>query len=219
MCEYLSLFLLRLGLLRHLGILHILPLDPCLDLIHDIVVVAHILLDDMCVHIEIQHSISEGVEEFGIMRNHDYRILGALQKCFKVIDPFFVEIVRRLVKKQDVRILDEGRREKQARLLPSRECLHDPLERCSQIHRIQYFRYLPIDVEHGLVREIPIEERLDGQLLIVLLHHLESGRHGELLIDMDAPALRLQHSGDELEDSTLPGSILSHYRDFRALSH
>jgi len=72
-------------------------------------------------HVEVQHAVAEGVQEVGVMRNDEARLVVFLQERRKVLDTCMVEIVCRLVEQEQVWLLNECARKKKARLLPARE--------------------------------------------------------------------------------------------------
>ena len=123
--------------------------DPFLDLFHHIVVVAGILFERVRMHVEIKHSLRESVQEVRVVGNDEHRLLILDQELRQVSDTLIVEIVGRFIEKKDVRILDERRGQKQARLLPARKLPHLFLERRHrQIDRVQdacnKFREIPL---------------------------------------------------------------------------
>ncbi len=80
-------------------------------------IVTHILLNFFGMNIKIQDTVSKCIQKVSIVGNDQTGFLIVNKKLCEVFDTGFVEIVGRLIKKQDVRILNKCRGQKQACLL------------------------------------------------------------------------------------------------------
>ena len=63
----------------------------------------------------------ECVQELGVVRDDQTSLPVIYEELRQVLDARLVQIVRRLIEEEDVRILDEGRGEEQASLLAAGE--------------------------------------------------------------------------------------------------
>ena len=119
--EDICLILVRLNLFCEERVLSVLFFDTCRDILHHILVVADILLDDASVRVKIEHAFGKHIEKFRIMRNDDNRFRIVDQKVSEMSDSCLVEIVGRFIEEKEIGVLDECRCEKQARLLTARK--------------------------------------------------------------------------------------------------
>ena len=213
--EYVRLLLLFFDRPLEPDILALFLFDPFLDLFHHIVVVAGILFERVRMHVEIEHSLREGVQEVRVVGNDEHRLLILDQELRQVSDTLIVEIVGRFIKKKDVRILDERRGQKQARLLPARKLPHLLLERRHrQIDRVQdacdEFREIPL----LLRKELP-EKFLYRILELFARDGLSTDGDRRLPIKRDSSALRFELTHDEFEERAFACAVLTHKRQFR----
>lgn len=101
------------------GIFSVLGLHLALDFCESIIVISDELFDFACEDIEVEDPVSERIEEFCIMRDHEYCPFVVLQELCHMPDPISIEIIGRLIEEEDVRLLDERAREEEASLLSS----------------------------------------------------------------------------------------------------
>ena len=104
---------------------HVLLLDARRDLTDHVLVVAHVLLDLLCMDVEIEHAVRECIEEIGVVRDDQAGLLVIDQELGEVLDTGFVEIVGGLIEEKDVGVLDQSRSEKEASLLSAGKGLDD----------------------------------------------------------------------------------------------
>jgi hypothetical protein len=71
--EEAGLIFILLDLFGAAGIGHVLFLDATRDLFDHVLVVADVLLDLLCVDIEVQNAVRECIQEFSIVRNDQSR--------------------------------------------------------------------------------------------------------------------------------------------------
>ena len=218
MCEDIRLLFVLLGDFRKLSILAVFFLDTCGYLFDDVVVVADVLLDLVCENIEVEDTIREGIQKFGIVRDDDTGFFVAHEKVREVGDTVGVEIIRRLVEKQKIRLLDKRGRKQEPRLLPTRKRPDDTVKGRVEMDDIEDIAYARVDIIRVafvvLAEEIP-----HGEITILRQDRLVCGRYGEFLIDANFPIARLQDARDELKNSTLTSSVLTHNGDLRATAH
>jgi hypothetical protein len=69
--------------------------------------------------IEIKHTIRKSIQKIGIMRNDDDCFFIGDEKIREMLNPFWVEIVGRLIEEKNVRVLDKSGSKKEASLLSS----------------------------------------------------------------------------------------------------
>lgn len=58
-------------------------------------------------HIEIEDTVSESIQEVRIMRDDDDRLIILCEELCEIPDAFWIEIIRRLVEEEDIRLLDQ----------------------------------------------------------------------------------------------------------------
>ena len=95
------------------------PARYCGDFLEEVVVVALVLLDLLGMDIEIQHAISEGVEEPSIMGDDDNAFFVFLEVASEVLDARLIQVVRRLIEQKQVGVLNECARKEKTSLLAS----------------------------------------------------------------------------------------------------
>ena len=157
-CELVRLFFLGLNLLHELRILHVLALDTHGNIAHHVGIVSNILLDLASEDIKIQDAMRERVQEFRIMGNDDNGFLVFDKKVGEVLNASRIKIICWFVEQQNVRLLNQCRREKQSRLLSARKAADFFLENVrtgkmtGQVHDLKHGSDARIDVVYFLLK-------------------------------------------------------------------
>src|SRR4051812_45907382 len=112
------------------------------------------------------------------MRDDHARFVILFQERGEMLDTGAVEIIGRLIKKKQVRILDECGREKEACLLAARERFDYLFMRRMEMHHLEYGIYLGIDVI-VLLRKTFLEEFAHSERQVFGQHHLMRERDGK----------------------------------------
>ena len=182
---------LQRAALRALGLL--LELEPALLLLEPARVVA--LPRDARAAVELEDPAGDVVEEVAVVSDGDdgAGILGEVP--LEPGDRLGVEVVRRLVEEQEVRLLEEDLAERDAPLLAARD-LRDVRVRRREAERVHR------DLE--LTVELPRVGRLDRVLhALVLRHDLLALRLGELLGELLVELLEALEQAARLRDGLL----------------
>ena len=126
-----------------------------------------------------------------------------------MLDAGLVEIVGRLVKQKQVRVLYERLREQEARLLAAGKGSYLFFERRVQIDRLKHLFYLRV---YGVdfFGKYALKKLAYRQLHFTRGDNLAAGRDGQAVRKVYKTVVRLEGAGYEAEDGRLPRPVLAH---------
>ncbi len=216
--EEIDLVLLVLDLLLHPRVLPLLALDLFLDALEHIVVIARVLVHLVLVRVQVQHAFGEAIQERGIVRDDDARFVVHHQERRKMVDALLIQVVRRLVEQQEIRLLNERECQEQPRLLPAGELAQLLVHGRAHVHGIEHLGDVLLDVVLRL-RERALKELAHGVVEHRVRQHLlgDADGHAFLLVDLALGRFQLLH--DQLEDGALARAVLPHDGELGVLAH
>ncbi len=148
-------------------VLHALALESFGDLLQHVKIVSGILLNFFGENIQVQNALRERVQKVGVVGDDDAGFLGIDQKLCKMFDARLVEIVRRLVEQEHVRILNDRVRKEQSRLLATGKAFDDPVERRDEVHHVEHFFDARFDVVDFFARKCAGKKFQNGGVELV----------------------------------------------------
>ena len=77
------------------------------DFLYHVEIIPGILFDFFRENIQIEHALGKGIQKIGIVGNHDARFFESIKELRKVFNAGVIQIVRRFVEQEHVRILND----------------------------------------------------------------------------------------------------------------
>jgi hypothetical protein len=141
--------------------------------------------------------------------------LGRLdEKLFEVLDAGFVEIIRGLVQKQKIRILNERPRQKEPCLLAAGKCFYHAIMGRQKMHYLEYLIDPRIDIVDFFIERM-FKKLPDREIHLIAGDYLERRADRGPLIERNRTGFRLQFAHNKIENGAFAGAILAHERYFR----